>query len=381
MIEFRLLKKSKRSRARLGALKTPHGVVETPAFVPVATLANVKTLSSDEVLQTKTQILIANAYHLHLKPGEGVVKQAGGLHRFMHWPKPLMTDSGGFQVFSLGFGKDLGVGKILKYFPGRSGESVRLGSQPQHLKITDEGVLFRSPFDGQPVFLGPKESIRIQAALGADIMFTFDECTPPLSTLAYAKQALARTHRWAQACVDAKPSRPALFGVVQGSRFKALRIASARFINAVGVEGFGIGGDLGSSKQAMQNILGWVMPELDERKPRHLLGIGYLEDIELIVKQGIDLFDCTLPTHSARRGLALTSRGRLDLGKQQWLRDHTPLDAGCACPVCERYTRSYLSHLTRAKEMTGMKLLTMHNVFFFNTFVERIRVKIKQGKL
>lgn len=381
MIEFGLLKKSKRSRARLGVLKTAHGIVETPALVPVATQATVKTLSSEDVRHTKSQILIANAFHLHLKPGERVVEAAGGLHRFMNWRKPLMTDSGGFQVFSLGFGRDLGVGKVLKYFPGKNAETIRLGTQPQNVKITNDGVFFRSPIDGKKLFIGPKESIRIQEALGADIVFAFDECTPPLVTLAYAKKALDRTHRWAKQCLDAKKSRQALFGIVQGSRFKAIRVESARFIAVLPFDGFGIGGDLGSSKQTMKNILGWVMPELDEHKPRHLLGIGYLEDIEMIVKEGIDLFDCTVPTHYARRGMAFTSRGTLDLGKQQFLRHNTPLDSCCECTVCARYTRSYLAHLIRAKEMSGMRMLTMHNLFFFNTFVERIRAKIKQGKL
>lgn len=381
MIEFRVLKKSPRSRARLGALKTPHGLVETPALVPVATLANVKTLSSEEVLQTKTQLLIANTFHLHLKPGAGVVKKAGGLHRFMNWPKPLMTDSGGFQVFSLGFGRDLGVGKVLKYFPGKNAATIRLGNQPQHVKITDDGAFFRSPVDGKKLFLGPKESMRIQEALGADIIFAFDECTAPLATLAYAKKALNRTHLWAQQCLDAKKGGQALFGIVQGSRFKALRVASARLISTLGFDGFGIGGDLGSSKQTMKNILGWVVPELDERKPRHLLGIGYLEDIEMVVKQGIDLFDCTVPTHYGRRGIAFTSHGQLNLGRSSFLKDGNPLDRSCGCGVCHAYGRNYLAHLIRAKEITGMKLLTRHNLFFFNAFVERLRLKIKQGKL
>lgn len=391
MIEFKILKKSKKSRARIGFLKTEHGVVETPSLVPVATQGVVKTLTSGEVKETKTQILIANTFHLHLKPGEKIVKDAGGLHKFMNWGKPLMTDSGGFQVFSLGFGRELGVGKILKYFPaegrfcpGRPGESADIigkNRQPKLMKITQDGVIFRSPFNGDELFLGPEESIRIQEKLGADIIFAFDECTAPLSTFEYVKKAVDRTHNWAKTCLKVKKSNQAIFGIVQGSKFKDLREKSVKFINSLDFNGFGIGGDLGDDKKTMEKILRWVIPYLSESKPRHLLGIGYLEDMENIVRQGIDLFDCTVPTHYARRGIAFISTGRINLNQAGFLKEKNPLDAKCTCCVCQNYKRNYISHLIRAGEITGMKLLTFHNLYFFNTFVERIRHKIKNNQI
>jgi len=381
MVGFKIIKKSKRSKARLGVLKTKNGVVETPCLVPVATQAVVKTLTSKEVEQTKTQILISNTFHLHLKPGEKIIKKTGGLHKFMNWKKPLMTDSGGFQIFSLGFGRDLNIGKILKYFPGKNAEIIKRNKQPKFLKITQEGVHFQSCLDGRKLFLGPKESIKIQENLGADIIFTFDECTAPLSSLEYVKKALERTHNWAKICVSAKKSKQALFGIVQGSRFKKLRQESAKFINSLGFDGFGIGGDLGRSKETMKKILNWTMPLFDEKKPRHLLGIGRLEDIEDIIREGIDLFDCTVPTHYARRGIAFISSGKINLRQSKFLKDKNSLDNKCNCPVCRNYKRNYISHLLRAKEITALRLLTFHNLYFFNTFIEKIRKKIKKGKI
>lgn len=380
-MEFKILKRSERSRARIGILKTPHGEVETPSLVPVATQAVVKTLTSEEAKAAKCGILIANTFHLHLKPGEGVVKRAGGLHKFMNWPRPLMTDSAGFQVFSLGFGRDFQVGKLLKYFPGKNSKKIKAGTQPKTVKITDDGVYFQSPLDGEKLFIGPKESIRIQEALGADIMFAFDECTAPLVSREYAVRALRRTHRWAKICLTIKKSRQAIFGIVQGSKIRELREESARYISSLGFDGFGIGGDLGESKAMMKKIIDWTVPLLDPKKPRHLLGIGYLGDIEPIVKSGIDLFDCTVPTHYGRRGTAFTSSGKLDLNGAEFLKDQKSLDKKCLCFVCQSYRRSYIAHLTRAGEITGMKLLTFHNLHFFNSFVEEIRAGIKKGKL
>lgn len=381
MIEFKVLKKSKESRARLGILKTAHGEVETPTLVPVATQGVVKTLTNEEIPQTKTQIVIANTFHLHLKPGEEVVGQSGGLHTFANFPIPLMTDSGGFQVFSLGFGQDLGVGKLLKYFPGYDTQITEENAHPSKVKITSRGVKFQSPVDGHEVFIGPKESIKIQEALGADIIFAFDECTPPTATLEYAKRALERTHSWAKICLATKKSKQALFGIIQGSHFKELRAQAAKFTGSLDFDGFGIGGDLGRSKGEMLEIISWVTPFLDEVRPRHLLGIGYLEDMEDIIKAGVDTFDCTVPTHYARRGVAFTSFGRFHLNEKKFSNDRKPLDPGCECQVCQNYKRNYISHLIRAKEITGLRLLTFHNLFFFNTFVESIREKIKSGKL
>jgi queuine tRNA-ribosyltransferase/7-cyano-7-deazaguanine tRNA-ribosyltransferase len=381
MIRFSILKKSKKSRARLGILKTPHGEVETPAFVPVATNATIKGLRGDEVLRTNTQIIISNTYHLHLAPGENVVKKAGGLNKFMNWPRPTMTDSGGFQVFSLGFGRDLGVGKVTKFFPGRLERLVEKNAQPNHVRITDEGVHFRSPLSGKEMFLGPKESIKIQEKIGADIIFAFDECTPPGATRPYIVTSSERTHRWAKECLKARKTKQALYGIVQGSHFKDLRQESARVIGKMDFDGFGIGGDLGESKKGTVDVLKWTLPLLNEKKPRHLLGIGHLEDIELIVKQGVDTFDCTVPTHYARRGIAFTSAGRVDLTKSAMLNDKNPIDAKCDCLVCADYRRNYIAHLIRANEITGGALLTFHNLYFFNAYVAQVREKIRRGIL
>jgi len=377
-MKFKILKKSKKSQAKLGLLETKNGVVETPCLVPVATQAVVKTLTSEEVLETKSQILICNTFHLHLKPGEKIVN---GLHQFMNWEKPLMTDSGGFQVFSLGFGKDQNVGKILKYFPEGEKEVIRRSKQPKDIKITSEGVWFKSPLDGDKLFLGPKESIKIQEKLGADIIFAFDECTSPLASREYVEDSLERTHKWAKICLKVKKTDQALFGIVQGSHFKDLREKSSKFINSLNFDGFGIGGDLGKDKKTMQKILNWTIPNLAESKPKHLLGIGYLEDMENIIKAGIDTFDCTVPTHYARRGIAFVFSGKLNLNQSRFLKDKKFLDSKCSCFVCQNHKRNYISHLIRAKEITGMKLLTFHNLHFFNSFVEKIRKKIKNNKI
>jgi queuine tRNA-ribosyltransferase len=381
MIEFKILKKSKRSFARLGLLKTPHGEILTPTLVPVATQAAVKTLDSKEVEETKTQILICNTFHLHLKPGEKIIERAGGLHSFFSWQKPLMTDSGGFQVFSLGFGKDLKVGKILKIFPGEKEEEISQNLQPREVKITPEGVIFRSLVDGKELFLGPKESIRIQEKLGADIIFAFDECTPPLVNYEYAKISLLRTNHWAEICLKSKKTDQALFGIVQGSHFKRLRTFSAKFINSLDFDGFGIGGDLGRSKRSMLKILSWTIPLLNEKKPRHLLGIGHLEDVEDILKFGIDLFDCNFPTRYGRHGIAILEEGRIDLRKRRFLKDFEPISKKCACFVCQSYKRSYICHLFRAREVLAQKLVSFHNLYFFNTILEKLREKINSSKL
>ena len=375
-------------------MKTSHGEVETPALVPVATQAVVKTLTSEEAKAVKCQILITNTFHLHLKPGEKIVKDNGGLHKFMNWQRPLMTDSGGFQVFSLGFGHDLGVGKVLRFFPGKKNKlsantSSRMylrtvidkNDQPKTVRITSHGVYFRSPIDGRELFIGPKESIKIQEALGADIIFAFDECTSPLSTHIYIEQAIKRTHEWAKICVSVKKSEQALFGIVQGSKYQDLREMSAKYINSLDFDGFGIGGDLGENKDDTKKILAWCLPHLNQLKPRHLLGIGKIEDMENIIKSGIDTFDCTVPTHYGRRGIAFVSSGKLNLNKTSFLKDKKPLDKNCDCFVCQNYRRNYITNLIKAGEITAMRLLTFHNLYFFNTFVEKIREKIKNNKI
>ncbi|MFH1582165.1 MAG: tRNA guanosine(34) transglycosylase Tgt [bacterium] len=378
MIDFKLIKKSRKSKARLGLLKTSHGVVETPCLVPVATQAVVKILDSQEVLDTKSQILICNTFYLHIRPGESLVEKFGGLNKFMNFNRPLMTDSGGFQVFSLGFGRDFGTGKILK---NKKIGDIDYGQQPKLLKITDRGVYFRSFLDGKELFLDPAESIRIQEKLGADIIFAFDECTSPLANKKYTKASLLKTHRWAEICLREKKTKQALYGIVQGGKFKDLRKESAKLIGSLPFDGFGIGGEFGADKKTMINMLKLTLSELPEEKPRHLLGIGYLEDIPKIIKAGVDTFDCIVPTHYARRGIAYTSSGKLDLNKKAFSNDKKPLDSKCSCRVCQKYSRGYIHHLLKAKEITGMKLLTFHNLYFFNSFVEGIRKDIKRGKI
>ncbi|OGZ20076.1 MAG: hypothetical protein A2654_01745 [Candidatus Nealsonbacteria bacterium RIFCSPHIGHO2_01_FULL_43_31] len=377
MIEFKILKKSKRSRARLGRLITPHGVVLTPCLVPVATQGAVKTLDSKEVEATKSQILISNTFHLHLRPGGKIIKASGGLHQFMNWPKPLMTDSGGYQVFSFGFGQEFKMGKMLNQTEPLS---IKSGRQPKTLKITQDGVFFQSPFDGRKLFLGPKESIKIQEQLGADIIFNFDECPPPIADYEYTKKSLEKTHLWAEVCLRSKRTKQALYGIVQGGKFKDLRIESAKFMSALPFDGFGIGGELGFDKKAMFKMLNWVTEVLPEEKPRHLLGNGHIDDLVKIFQGGVDTVDCIIPTHYARCGTAFTSVGKIDIRKQIFAKDQSSLDKDCSCYVCQKYKRNYLSHLMRVHEITAMKLLTFHNLYFFNTFIEKIREGIKTGR-
>src|SRR3989344_2154765 len=353
-MQFHISKKSKLSNARTGFIETSHGVIETPCLVPVATQAVVKTLTSEEVEQTKSQVLISNTFHLHLKPGEKVLEKAGGIHQFMNWKKPLMTDSGGFQVFSLGFGQDLNVGKILNAKDRMGSDAdlraeIKIGSQPKKIKIRQDGVFFRSPIDGRELFIGPKESIAIQEKIGADIIFAFDECTAPLASHEYTKNSLLKTHEWAKICLNVKKSKQALYGIVQGGRYKDLRIESAKYIGAMDFDGFGIGGEFGGDKK--------------------------------IIKAGVDTFDCTVPTHYARRGVAFTSEGKLNLKQTKFLKKREPLDKGCVCSVCLNYKKDYICHLLKAGEITALRLITFHNLYYFNNFVEEVRTKIRNGKI
>ena len=388
MFEFKILKRSKKSRARLGVISTPHGEIETPAFIPVATRATIRTLDSNEVAEVGSQALIANTYHLHLAPGETIVKKAGGIHGYMQWDKPLMTDSGGFQVFSLGFGRDHGVGKVLK---DEREKTVSEGAQPVAVKITEEGVHFRSPIDGKQHFLSPKVSVGIQEKLGADIIFAFDECPSPLSNEEYMRKSLEKTHRWARESLQAKSNKlQAIYGIVQGGAFKHLRLESAKIIGAMeGFEGFGFGGEFGYNKVQTKKGICDVSDQLPPEKPRHVLGIGHPEDFPIIASAGGDTFDCIAPTHYARRGIIFTSKGpstvlgtsRLDLRKPRFLKELKPLDPNCRCEICKTYTRSYISHLLRGHELTGLKLATYHNLYFFNHLAATIRKRIKNGDL
>lgn len=379
---FKILKKSKKSRARVGVISTPHGDIETPSFVPVATRATIRTLSTDEVEDTGAQVLIANTFHLHLTPGEKLVKKAGGIHGYMNWDKPLMTDSGGFQVFSLGFGKDHGVGKVLK---DDREKSILEGSQPHAVKISDEGVSFRSPIDGTALFLNPKVSVGIQEQLGADIIFAFDECPSPLATPEYLRVSLDRTHRWAAESLKARKNekKQAMYGIVQGGNFEDMRLESAGIIGGMdGFEGFGFGGEFGYDKKTLGRGIAKVSDALPAHKPRHILGIGHPEDFPVVMASGGDTFDCIAPTHYARRGVIFTSKGRLDIRKPRFVKDiDKPLDPACKCDVCKTYSRGYISTLLRSHEITGMKLATFHNLFYFNALAATLRKRIKNGDL
>ena len=378
MISFDIVKKSSNSCARAGILKTPHGEIETPTLVGVATQATMKALTWDQVKETKTQVLIENTFHLHLKPGEKIIKEAGGLHKFSNWDRPIMTDSGGFQVFSLGFGMDHGVGKILKE---KSSLSISDGQQPQKVKITEDGVEFRSPIDGKKIFIGPYESVKIQEDLGADIINAFDECTSPVANYEYTKKSMEKTHRWAKICLEIKKSNQAMYGIIQGGKFKDLRIDSAITIGKMDFNGIAIGGEFGDNKNTLSEMLSWVIPNIPDEKPRHLLGIGHPDDFIPIVKAGIDTFDCIAPTHYARRGIIFTSTERINMRKSEMLKDNEPLDKNCPCFVCQQYKRSYLAHLLKAHEITPLTLFSYHNLYFFQSQIIKIREGIKNGKI
>lgn len=375
MISFKVLKQSKRSAARLGILSTPHGDVETPAFVPVATRASVRTLPSHEVVASGAQLLICNTFHLHITPGEKIVKDAGGLHPFMHWNRPLMTDSGGFQVFSMGFGTDHGMGKILDE---QQEKGIAPNTQPKKIEITEDGVFFRSPKDGSRLFIGPKESIHIQEQLGADIMYAFDECPSPLANEAYMRASLEKTHRWAKVCLDARTGNQALYGIVQGGSFKDLRAHSAQVVGAMEFDGFGIGGEFGYNKENLRDVVAHTNAQLPYEKPRHLLGVGHPEDFPFIAASGADTFDCIAPTHYARHGTLFTSAGRLNMTNAQHASSHEAIDSTCTCLICTSYSRAYLSHLFRSHEVSALTLATIHNLHYLNALAKDMREKIAQ---
>jgi queuine tRNA-ribosyltransferase/7-cyano-7-deazaguanine tRNA-ribosyltransferase len=382
-MEFKILKKSKKSRARLGVIKTQNGNLFTPAFLPVATNASIKAVDSKDLKEIGYQGLISNTFHLWLSLGEETIKKLGGLHKFMNFQGVIFTDSGGFQVFSLGWGMAHGVGKIAPIFPEEREIKVK-AKKEKLVKITEEGVIFCSPYTGEKKKLTPEKSIKIQKALKSDIVFAFDECTSPLSSYKYTKMALERTHRWAIRSLKEfkkRGSSQAIFGIVQGGEYRNLREESAKFISSLPFDGFGIGGSLGKSKKDMFSILNWTIPLLDEKKPRHLLGIGYLEDIKEAVKRGIDLFDCAFPTRLARHGEVLTKKGKIDISKRRYLFDKRPIEKNCRCFTCLNYSRAYLCHLFRRKELSVYRLLTIHNLYFMFQFVKDLQNQIKNGSL
>ena len=340
-------------RARLSTFHTPHGLIQMPAFAPVGTLANVKTLDSRDLQELGVQLVLANTYHLYLRPGHELVAKLGGLHRFMAWDGPILTDSGGFQVFSLAHRRQL----------------------------DEDGVTFRSHIDGSLHRFTPERVMAIQEALGADIVMALDECPDP-SDRAYNEEALERTHRWAVRCKEAQTrSDQALFGIVQGGIFPDLRVKSARFLAGLDLPGYAVGGlSVGETKEEMYATLDETCPALPAHKPRYLMGVGAPEDIVESVYRGIDFFDCVMPTRIARNGALLTPEGRINIRNAAFADDPRPIQEDCTCPTCRSYSRAYLRHLYKAKEITGLRLGTIHNVHFLLRLMEQIREAIQEGR-
>ncbi len=376
--------------ARAGRLSTPHGTIKTPAFIPVGTAATVKTLDARDLADLGAPAVLANTYHLMLRPGADLIERHGGLHRFMDFSGPIVTDSGGFQVFSLGWGLAHGVGKIAGMFPGDAPAAG--GSGKRLMRVGERGVRFRSHLDGSEHELTPENAVRLQEQLGADIIMAFDECTSPLHDAAYTEEAMRRTHRWAERCLATWTNRrtQALFGIVQGGAYRSLRETSARFIDARPFPGVAIGGSLGKTKRDMCRVLEWTMPLLAPEKPRHLLGIGEIQDLFMAVMRGVDLFDCVAPTRQARNGSVYLSprnggtprnRFRLSIASARSADDPRPLDPGCRCHTCRNHSRAYVRHLFAAKESLGPRLATIHNLHFIFTLMARIRRSIETQRL
>lgn len=355
-VEFKLIKESTDSMARLGEIKTPHGIVETPVFMPVGTRATVKAMTPEELKDLGSQIILSNTYHLYLKPGHELIEEAGGLHKFMNWDKPILTDSGGFQVFSLG---DL-------------------------RKITEEGVEFRSHIDGSKHFISPEKSIEIQNSLGSDIMMAFDECTPYPATYEYTKQSMERTTRWAKRCKEYHKDwdKQGLFGIVQGGMFKDLREQSAKDLVEMDFPGYAIGGlSVGEPRDLMCDILEFTTPLLPKDKPRYNMGVGTPDYLFESVLRGIDMADCVLPTRIARNGTVMTSNGRLVIRNAKYKKDFNKLDEECGCYTCTNYSRAYIRHLFNVDEILGARLATIHNLHFLINLMENIKTAIKEDRL
>ncbi len=360
-------------------LRTAHGEVETPAFIPLATKATVRGLESREVADLGYQLVLGNTYHLFVSPGPDRIADAGGLHEFMDWERALITDSGGFQVFSLAHG---GVADEVKG-KGRPG-----GDQGSVVSIGEEGVRFRSYKDGSSLFLSPEISMEVQAKLGSDIALVFDECTPYHADRDYTARSMERTHRWLDRCLDWHrehgPARQAVFGIVQGGVHEDLRRESAQAVSEARIDGIAIGGTLGRDKQEMHGVLQLTAPLLPADAPKHLLGIGDVDDLLAGIALGLDVFDCAIPTRLARHGTALVpdpdSRFRLDLRKSGWEGNHDPIADGCRCPACGHHDRDYLSYLSRAEELTAVRLLCLHNLTFMHALMAGARKAIAEGQ-
>lgn len=355
-VRYELIKTCQQSGARLGKLHTPHGTFDTPMFMPVGTLATVKTMSPEELYEMGAGVILSNTYHLWLRPGHDIVQEAWGLHKFMNWKNPILTDSGGFQVFSL---SDL-------------------------REIEEEGVHFRNHLNGDKLFLSPELSIEIQNALGADIIMAFDECPPYPATHDYMKQSVERTSRWAERCLEAHKNseKQSLFGIVQGGEYEDLRKQSAEELVSLDFPGYAIGGlSVGEPKSVMNEVLDYTTPLLPINKPRYLMGVGSPDSLIDGVIRGIDMFDCVLPTRIARNGTCMTSEGRLTVRNAKYARDFRPIDENCDCHVCRTYTRAYIRHLIKANETFGFRLTTYHNLYFLLNLMVQVREAIRNDNL
>ncbi|MGN1299659.1 MAG: tRNA guanosine(34) transglycosylase Tgt [Candidatus Scatovivens sp.] len=355
-ITYELLHIDKNSGARRGIVHTPHGDIQTPIFMPVGTQATVKSLTPEELEEINAQIILSNTYHLFLRPGHELVKQAGGLHKFMNWNKPILTDSGGFQVFSLG--------------------ALR--------KITEEGVEFRSHLDGSKQFISPEKAMEIEEDLGADIIMAFDECCPYPSSYEYTKNSMERTTRWAKRCkkVHTTVDKQGLFGIIQGGFFEDLREKSLKDLIELDLPGYAIGGiSVGEPKEEFLRILRYTTPLMPEDKPRYLMGVGSPDYLIEAALAGIDMCDCVLPTRIARHGTAMTSNGKLVVRNAKYEKDFSTLDEKCDCYTCKNYTRAYIRHLLNTKEILGIRLLSIHNLRFLTKLMERVRIEIENDNL
>lgn len=359
---YKLLKKD--GRAKRGELVTVHGTVQTPVFMNVGTAAAIKgAVSTDDLRQIKTQIELSNTYHLHVRPGDRLIRELGGLHKFMVWDKPILTDSGGFQVFSLA--------------------GLR--------KIKEEGVHFHSHVDGRKIFMGPEESMQIQSNLGSTIAMAFDECPPALADRSYVKPSVERTTRWLRRCKaemqrlnsleDTLNPHQLLFGINQGAVYDDIRVEHAKQITELELDGYALGGlAVGESHEEMYHILDVTVPYLPEDKPTYLMGVGTPANILEAVDRGVDFFDCVYPSRNGRHGHVYTNHGKMNLFNQKYERDMRPIEEGCGCPACRTYSRAYIRHLLKAKEMLGMRLCVLHNLYFYNTMMEEIRDAIDAGR-
>lgn len=355
-VEYELIKVEKHTGARLGRLHTPHGIIDTPTFMPVGTQASVKGISPDELRATNAGIMLSNTYHLYLRPGHELIREAGGLHKFMNWDRAILTDSGGFQIFSLA--------------------SLR--------KITEQGVQFSSHLDGSRHFISPEKAMEIENALGADIMMAFDECAPYPSSYEYTKKSMYMTTRWAERCkkAHANEENQALFGIVQGGMYADLRKISAQDLVSLDFPGYGIGGlSVGEPSELMYQMLDETVPLLPENKPRYLMGVGSPDYLIEGSIRGVDMFDCVLPTRIGRNGTCMTSQGRLIVRDARYAKDFTPIDPECDCPACRDHTRAYVRHLLKAGEMYGLRLATLHNLHFLQNLMKDIRCAILDDSL